>query len=109
MSKDTTSIDEQIDELKAECDIDAYGTMGENAHWVFNQFKILVAKAVVEARKEEWQTILNAKITHGGSPAPFNPYGLPISTPATEEMTKLLHQYAEHRIAELQQLNTDKE
>ena len=54
-----------------------------------------------QARIDEWQTILKARISHGGNPAPFNPEGLSISTSNTEQMTELLHQFAQDRLTQL--------
>ena len=61
----------------------------------------LIEKAEQEARIDEWQTILNAKITYSGTPALFNPEGLSITTSNTKEMTTLLHGYAKDRIKDI--------
>jgi hypothetical protein len=68
----------------------------------------LIHQYALSQRLDEWKRIKTAQINHGGSPAPFNPEGLPISTPATQEMTRLLHEFAERRISELTTL-LDKE
>lgn len=53
--------------------------------------------------RDEWERVLKAEINHSGSPAPFNPEGLPIKTSQTIEMTRLLHEAARQRLAELEQ------
>jgi hypothetical protein len=55
----------------------------------------------LKARIEENERYAKAKIDHRGESAPFNPEGLPVSTPRTNEMTRLLNQTAQDRIAEL--------
>lgn len=56
---------------------------------------------ISEEKIKEWQLLSTAKINYSASPAPFNPYGMPISTPETKEMTRLLQQYAKDRINQL--------
>ena len=100
-----TQIDEpnldELDELQKECNIDEYGTTGENAYYIFKRFRKILATQIQEARINEMERFANAKINHQGEPALFNPDGLPISTPITEEMTRLVNQAAKDRIAQL--------
>ncbi len=56
---------------------------------------------ISEDTLKEWEPFLTAEISHGGSPAPFNPEGLPIKTSNTEKLTRLLQDHAKNRIAEL--------
>lgn len=66
-----------------------------------NSLKSLIQERELLARIEELEGFANAKIDHRGEPALFNPDGLPISTPRTEEMTRLVNQAAKDRITEL--------
>lgn len=61
----------------------------------------LIQEAVNEGRVAEWERILEAEVTHGGTPAPFNPEGLPIVTSRTQELTEVLRSFAKDRIKEL--------
>jgi len=64
--------------------------------------KSAIKNLLLEAQIKELERFLDIEITHSGSPALFNPDGLPISTPQTKEVTKLLRTYFQDRIAELQ-------
>lgn len=75
---------------------------GENESEAIEKLLALISTETNRARLDEWQIIADAEITHGGSQAPFNPYGMPISTPATKELTTILRSYANERIAQLQ-------
>lgn len=52
-----TQIDEpnldELDELQKECNIDEYGTTGENAYYIFKRFRKILATQIQEARIEE--------------------------------------------------------
>lgn len=63
----------------------------------------LIREKQKEARVDELECWAKAKIDHRGEPALFNPEGLPINTPRTEEMTRLVRKAAKDRIKQLKE------
>ena len=78
--------------------------VGEQSKYIdFTEAKQQIQALITEARIDEWKPFLKAEVSHGGSPAPFNPEGLPIKTSKTEELTELLRGHAKDRLTRLKE------
>ena len=59
-----TQIDEpnldELDELQKECNIDEYGTTGENAYYIFKRFRKILATQIQEAKLKELEDFRNS-------------------------------------------------
>lgn len=66
------------------------------------EIKALIQREVKKGRVEEWERVLEAKVTHGGTPGFFNPEGLPIETSRTQQLTEVMQRYAKDRLEELE-------